>query len=225
MTLVRQQQPDIVCLQEVRRLNDREDQATRIAAGAGLKYMASPAAIGLPRKRWCDVAVLSRWPIVKAATLALADDDDVYAIIATIDAPGGQLHVVSVHAKSSALVSTGYVVETSKVRLAQLQRLIAVIGTYRGDVLIVGDINAMPLMPGYLMLASQYTPLSTSPDPAALLTFPAHKPRIQIDHVFGRGPFTTRACRAIDSRASDHRPIVLELSRATSDTPATKPAN
>lgn len=138
-----EEQPDIVCLQEVW-ADDERDQAQELAAGLGCTAVRTEG-VQMDGVSFGN-AVLSRWPIVSSSQVALprADGSDGHrrALVAVLDTPWGAWPVISTH--------LDYRFDDSAVRERQAAALLELIASVRGDperdppVIIGGDFNAVP---------------------------------------------------------------------------------
>ncbi|WP_259464549.1 endonuclease/exonuclease/phosphatase family protein [Streptomyces sp. TLI_171] len=83
--------------------------------------------------------------------------------------------------------------------------------------LLLGDLNLPGALPAAALRAADRSarrPPSGWRDLARAATFPAHRPRLQLDHILagGPGPDVPTAVRSPAMTISDHRPLVVELS-------------
>ncbi|MFJ5264411.1 endonuclease/exonuclease/phosphatase family protein [Streptomyces sp. NPDC088387] len=248
---LRELRPDVVGLQEVWE-GGGENLAGWLAGELGLHvaYAPSPAP-----ERWRsrigdpDVgignAVLSRWPIVERATLALPAPADLAdgrsALYTRLAAPGHEVPFFTTH-----LTSVPY---GSATRVAQVRALAEFVAARRGDTpfpaVVTGDFNAFPdsdeirlfgglrtapAVPGQVFLdAWQYA------DPAAPYAtwdpvnpyLPLGEPPVRIDyiHVGPPGPGGLGRVRAVRRAGdapvdgvwpSDHAAVVAELATEAS---------
>ena len=111
-------------------------------------------------------------------------------------------------------------------RLSQVDALLDLAMEHHGPKVWMGDFNATPDMPeiqrlvaGMAGTALSYgePPLPLWLDPApdsAAPTFPSHQPKSRIDYAFVSPDLTGSVLRyeALQSDASDHLPVLLELS-------------
>lgn len=78
-------------------------------------------------------------------------------------------------------------------------------------VLIAGDLNDTPDSRTIAILKASYTDAFAAKQGAN--TFPANNPASRIDYIWGNGRITFRDnARVIETEASDHRPIVVDVS-------------
>ncbi len=93
-------------------------------------------------------------------------------------------------------------------RVLQIERIVDILKESSYPVLLGGDFNARPNSKTILEGMRGWQPLTNDE-----LTFPAHKPTIKIDYLFGYPKNVWRVVRTqvIQSHLSDHLPIVTEL--------------
>ncbi|MFQ5411661.1 MAG: endonuclease/exonuclease/phosphatase family protein [Phycisphaerae bacterium] len=216
---IRDQEPDIVFLQEATRPEfdpHRRDQAAAIAEELGGYHVASAAGLDyLHPPSQGDPAILSRFDLRDARMIHGKDRGRAFGLLATINAPGRSLHLLSVHTHATFKLEFGHIWESSKTRMIQVTQLMELVEKLDGDVIIAGDFNAADWMPEYKMLTRHWTDFGlVSGD--AKLSFPSHQPQVRIDYVFGRGAFETRSYEVLDVRLSDHRPVSALIERAGS---------
>jgi len=209
---VRLLDPDVLGLQEVDRGQTRSHgiDLTAVAAEAMGARDATfvPALTGTPGEGWHqprssdphDVAaygnaLLSRLPVrswvrvrLPALPLRRPRDEPRVAIGATLDG----VSVFTTH--------LSYLPPWNRV---QLHRLLSSLRRLPGPQLLTGDLNIAGALPRSLR---DWTPLVHEP------TFPADKPRVQLDHVLARrcAP-TVHSVQVIELPLSDHRAVVVDL--------------
>lgn len=146
--VLRQEAPDVVCLQEVWATRDDAgvvvDQAGLLAEALGLHAVTTEYAWfdGLS----FDNAILSRWPLHVRADEPLPDAGGEpghrRALIADVETPWGRWPVMSTHLE--------YRFDGSATRMRQLHRVLDLVGEHRGDpesdlpMVVGGDLNAVP---------------------------------------------------------------------------------
>jgi endonuclease/exonuclease/phosphatase family metal-dependent hydrolase len=219
---IRALSPDIVGLEEVDvHWADRSnfvDQATRLGESLGMAVRFAPIYV-LPGptadapKREFGVALLSRYPIVSWANdtvtrLSTQAENSVPArmpglLTATIDVHGERIRVFVTHLDYR---------KDPAVRRTQVAELLARIGDVDTPTLLLGDMNAAPdaaeLQPLFARLRDSW-PTTAGPG----FTYPADTPADRIDYVLvsPNGKVDTAYVPVVPA-ASDHRPVVVELS-------------
>lgn len=150
------------------------------------------------------VAILSRWPLSDLATVLYAVGDQ----------PGGALRGALVDpatGRSLTLVGTQFTPGDDADRIEQLALLLSLLGD-RTPAALAADFNAPPGAPLY----EQLTAAASFADPDRVLgieggyTTPAVNPTARHDMILVRGvePLDSRQ---VDSAASDHRLVVVEV--------------
>ena len=228
---------DVVGLQEVDHAQDRSagiDQTAVVADELAAAYWRfAPAVLGTPGpvRTWTvateeepasgvasyGVGLVSRHPVrawhvlrLPAAPgripllvpgdrprLARVPDEPRIALAAVVEAPFGPVTMITVHLS----FVPGF-------NIAQLRRLAQWATDLPGPHLLMGDLNLPGLVP---RLVTGWTQL------ARVATYPAPRPRVQLDHVLGRGVglAAVRAVSTRDGGISDHRALVVDLELAT----------
>ncbi|MCK9899749.1 endonuclease [Parafrankia colletiae] len=156
----------------------------------------------LPVRRWW-VLPLGRAPVrapilvpggSRRARLILFDDEPRVALAAVVETPAGPLTVVTTHLS----FAPGW-------NAVQLRRLVGLLRGLDGPVLLLGDLN----LPGRLPTA-----LTGWRRLAAHRTYPAHAPRVQLDHMLARGPVgPVTATEARRTAVSDHLALLADIRR------------
>ncbi len=220
---------DLLGLQEVDRNQPRSRHAdlTAIAAEAmdAPHHLFVAALSGTPGATWSaatgeeqpdsaayGVALLSRhpvlgWRVVRLPAVpvpvphrfhdrrlpTLVRDEPRVAVVADVDAPRGRLQVVVTHLSF-----------LTPWNVRQLRRLVAALDPHVPTVLM-GDLN---LGPGPATRVTGMRPLATG------LTFPAHEPTEQLDHLLAGGDVGTATGSVVHLPMSDHRALVADLDPA-----------
>ena len=213
---LRQQDADVICLQEIHRedvpgAKTKSDQAVRIAKALGL-HVVSAATLGVPAEQACDPAILSRFDLTDGAAHALNTGGWCFAVSAQVKAKGRRLNLVSVHTHSTFSLRPKHLIESTETRMAEIEGIRAIVEKLEGDVIVAGDFNAMPLMPEYLLLTRDLRDYGSASKEDEL-SFPASKPTVRIDYVFGRGEFAAASYQVMGGRLSDHLPVLAVLQR------------
>lgn len=222
---------DLVALQEVDRRLERTggvDQVAWLAERLGLHGLFAPALLGDPGTRWTElrgpdpggpaygVGLLSRTPLNDPQRLALPgggdgsrrpgatpqnpgwDNEPRVALAATVDVGGTAVRVATAHL--SYLPWRG---------LAQLRAAASGIAARPGPAALLGDLN-LPALPVRLMLVDAdhdggWTHAGGAP------TYPAWRPRLQVDQLLVRGGLTVRDITVAPQATSDHLPLVATV--------------
>jgi endonuclease/exonuclease/phosphatase family metal-dependent hydrolase len=208
---VEQLDADIVCLQEVRRMNRREERFfAHWPAQPQADYLAPEGyetvyrSNAITRHGEHGNAMLSRWPVLSQQHRDISDHrfeqrGFVHAEVQVVDRV---VHVIVVHLG---------LVPASRVR--QTAQLLAFIeGHIPADakVLVAGDFNDWGTGLGRRMAASGFGEWREKATP----TYPSRLPLNQLDHVYARGlkPLTAMVPTGrVWPRMSDHLPLVAEF--------------
>ncbi|KPM57790.1 endonuclease [Frankia sp. CcI49] len=156
----------------------------------------------LPVRRWW-VVPLGRSPVrspvlvpgtSRRVRMILLDDEPRVALAAVVETASGPLTVVTTHLS----FAPGW-------NAWQLRRLVGRLREVDGPVLMLGDLN----LPG--RLPTWFTGWRRL---AAHRTYPAHAPRVQLDHILARGPVgTVAASEARRTAVSDHLALLVDIRR------------
>ena len=221
---------DVLVLQEVDRDQPRSGGADlcRVAAEAmgAREQVFAPTLYGTPGERWTAAddhprdgpaygcALLSRFPLravqvlrmpaapvalplwVPGAGVLVVREEPRVAIVAQADVGDGhELTVVGTHLAFAPVWKS-----------RQLRRVVEQVRARPDPLLLLGDLNLRGSTPARL---TGYRSLADRP------TFPAPRPRFQLDHVLLRQSDVGRASVVATSTpslaVSDHRPLVVEL--------------
>jgi endonuclease/exonuclease/phosphatase family metal-dependent hydrolase len=226
---------DVVAMQEVDRLLPRSggvDQAAAVAAtcsgdgppwravfGAALRGTpgpggdSAPATASLADVPSYGVALLSRHALADVRELRLAPargrrpiplppgtrppvwfiaDEQRVAVATALDTPAGPLTVVTTHLSFAPVRA-----------VLQLRRIRAWARDLPRPLVVMGDLN---LPASVVRRATGWTPLVQQP------TFPASRPRVQLDHVLADGlSWPVVEASAVQVGGSDHRALVVDL--------------
>ena len=208
---IRSLDADLLGLQEVDRHQPRSHRAdlTAIAADAmgTWHHLFVPALTGTPGA-WSaatgdeppdspgyGVALLSRydvlgWRVVRLPVAPVPDEPRV-AVVAEVGSPLGPIDVVTTH--------LSFLPPWTE---RQLRRLMAELAPRTNPLVLLGDLNLGPAA------ARRVTGLTAL---AEGLTFPADRPRWQLDHVLGDGLPEPVGSRVVRLQLSDHRALVVDL--------------
>lgn len=221
---------DVLALQEVDQDQPRSDMAdlTAVAAEAmgAVSHRFVAAIAGTPGATWITatgheqpgaaaygVALLSRfpatsWQVVRLPRIPLkfplylrgsnrllvVDEEPRAAVIGRFETPDGPLTVANTH--------LSFVPGWNR---RQLRRLVCDLRGLPGPHVLTGDLNLKPDAAGRI---SGMRPLATA------LTFPAHAPDRQLDHLLTDDPaLVATDVRAPQMPISDHRPLIVDIER------------
>ena len=209
---VEQLDADIVCLQEVRKLNHREaryfdrwpvvPQADYLAPEG---YEAVYRTNAYTRHGEHGNALLTRWPVVAHQHEDISDHrlEQRGLLHVEVEVLGRRVHAIVVHLG---------LIPGSRVRqIAQLQRFIEREIPPGSPLVVAGDFNDWGLQIKRMLRTFG---LYEYEDARNVLTYPARMPLAQLDHVYVRGltPMGLHVPRGrIWWRMSDHLPLIAEF--------------
>jgi endonuclease/exonuclease/phosphatase family metal-dependent hydrolase len=208
---------DVVALQEVDvhwdARSDFRDQAHDLADMLRMRvffapiYDLDPLTPGAPRRQY-GVAVLSRFPVLhtenhEITRLSTQDSNPVPA-----PAPGFAEAVVLVRGVPVHVYSTHLDYRPDPaVRAMQVADTLRIMSDDRGPQVLLGDFNAPHEAPELAPLWTVLTDAAPDGD-----TYPAQAPTKRIDFVTVSEGVRVRSARVPETLASDHRPVLAELS-------------
>lgn len=205
-TLIRDESPDVVAVQEVDFKTTRVkgvDQPAELERLTGMQAHFAPA-FDLLGGQYGQV-VLSKSPIADVQVLQLPrmKDEQRIALVATIDHPSGDFRFVATHLTHN----------NEEERVGQVKALLEALRSLKPlPTIIAGDLNAVPGSRPMQHLLEAFE--DTTGDDA--LTHPAEEPKIKIDWILigKESPWLVKSAKVVDDNvASDHRPVVAELTR------------
>ena len=189
------------------------------------------------KEHFFDVGILSKYPFTEVKSPAINQDSINYFIKAwDVDAPGGELRVVSMHLSSlrftindSQRLDSMNVPSDRKRRVKsvvnkldygfkthvrQVEAMRQLLDETEGDVLVMGDMNDTPGSYAYRTLCGDdlldaWAEAGRGP----VYTFHAHHLYVKIDHIFYRGDIKVLSCRCDKEGESDHYPLVATFER------------
>ena len=189
------------------------------------------------KKQFFDVGILSKYPFTEVESPVLSKDTTGYFIKAwDVDAPGGELRVVSMHLSSIRLSeSDSKILELMNKPSGRRERARSVLNKLTdsfnthagqgramrqlldetvGDVLVMGDMNETPGSFCYRTVCGDdlhdaWAETGFGP----INTFHAHHMYVKIDHILYRGDLKPLSCRRDKAGESDHYPLVAVFER------------
>ena len=200
--LVRESTPDLVLLQELA----SRDHAEHFAELAGLPHLAFGAA-RKTRSGEFGNALLSRWPIEAVETHPVAPGwplSQARAVLAaTIQSDGERIHVLATHFG----LWPGEPEQAAQVVLdAAAKRT--------GPMIVGGDFNRPRASAAcHRHLRTTLTDAARTNGQSPQPTFPAPCPVLRLDYIYVRA-LRVHRLEVIESSASDHRPVLADLSVA-----------
>jgi endonuclease/exonuclease/phosphatase family metal-dependent hydrolase len=203
-SVIRQAQPDLVCVQEAPRFLRWRSKCAALARTSGLVVVTGGrpagamlllARLGVEVHGTRDV-LLSRTPGLHQRGLAVAE----------VSVGGLRVAVASMHLGLRA-----------DERLRHVDEVTDALSVYEVPVVVAGDVNERPGEPAWSLLTETFQDswAAAGNDPAAGLTFSAAAPYQRIDGVFADRRLRVVGCEVPDqpevATASDHRPVLAVL--------------
>ena len=215
--LVRGTGADVVLLQEVDQRTRRSggvDQPAVLAARTGM-HVAFGSALDYDGGKY-GVAVLSRWPIVSDTLIHLpvtpaqeragGSHEPRGALRVTVAGPTGRLTIIDTHLDASG---------TDQWRRQEADSIVSLVAqARRADELVIagGDFNSTPesAVQGAVRAGGLRDAWAECAGGDGL-TYPAGVPVKRIDYLFLTGDVRCSSARVVETQASDHRPLFVEL--------------
>jgi len=205
---IREQNPDLVALQEVDRFADRTQQIDEIAELArltGMEY-AYGKTLNHGLKGEYGIAILSRFPVLEQSYSQLPQ-------LGNREARGVLSVTIIQNNRIIRFACTHFCHESKERRIKQAQKINELFTGFTGDsdspVIIGGDFNATPVDSCISVLKERWT------DATDLMpTFGNPLPSSKLDYIFyyPNNVFRVMETKVIpDSISSDHRPVLSTL--------------
>lgn len=213
---------DIIGLQEVdvhwSARSQWRDLATEIADGLGMNvffgpiYDLDPLAEGQPRRQFGN-AILSRYPILYAENHSITRLSTQVPNPEPEPAPGFPEVVVNVAGAHVHVYNTHLDYRSDpSVRRLQVADMLRIMSEDQGQrQLLLGDLNARPYAPELAPLWEHVTDAWLVGGSGPEMTYPASAPDRRIDYIAGSPRVTVRSVRVPYTIASDHLPVVADL--------------
>jgi endonuclease/exonuclease/phosphatase family metal-dependent hydrolase len=212
---VEQFDADIVCLQEVRRVNRKEAKYfTRWPELPQADYLAPEGYEAVYRTNAHTRhgehgnALLSRWPVISHQHEDMSDHrfEQRGLLHSEVLVQGTPVHVIVVH--------LGLIAASRTRQLAQLSKFIDREIPENAVLMVAGDFNS-PVAPVLWAQAAMKSRANAKVQVAERHpTFPSRLPLVQLDHVFGRHAKRTTSHvprGAVWARMSDHLPLIVDF--------------
>ena len=210
----------IVGLQEVDRhwsaRSNYQDQAAWLAERLNMHY-AYAANLDLgpepghSDRRQYGTAVLSKYPILSSENHLLTNIQ--YAEKPT-EQRGLLETVINVEGNHISFYNTHLDHRRSEQRQLQVKEIIGITSGSGRPSLLVGDLNAIPASTEMQELMSRFTDVFAALGQDQDYTMPVENPDRRIDYILGQGDIRPRFAEVIKTAASDHLPIIADLSVA-----------
>ncbi|MFC6952812.1 endonuclease/exonuclease/phosphatase family protein [Halorubellus litoreus] len=208
--LLAEHDPDVVGLQET--------EGGRYTTGSAnpVRWLADELDYhydyGVPTRRGgYGVAVLSKYPVLdtKVVSLPVHQSPARWALVATLDAPDGELQTITTHFQTD--------IPEDDEQLGEAQTILGELFSDDHErAVVLGDFNVQPNQdPAYDRLKRDLTDAWTAaghPETGGGGTWPAHDPRQRIDYVWLEGDWTVSRCTRVgDAAVSDHLGVLATV--------------
>ncbi len=217
-TAVAKLDADVICLQEVRRINHKEAaHFTQWPSLPQADFLAPPGYEAVYRTNAFTAhgehgnALLSRYPVKHIGHEDMSDHrfEQRGLLHAVLDIAGQDLHVIVVH--------LGLLAGSRARQLAQIGAYIAREIPQHAALVVAGDFNSAIASQRWAhqhVAAVGKKPLSRLHALKGHPTFPARLPLVQLDHIFARGAAVSKQHVPSEpqwARMSDHLPLIAQL--------------
>jgi endonuclease/exonuclease/phosphatase family metal-dependent hydrolase len=210
---IREEKPDLVALQEVGRHwsadSDFRDQAADLGRLLAMEHVyganldRDPPKRGAPRRQY-GTAILTSWPILASRNILLprasAENEQRGLLVLDVELYDAPFRLHNAHLGVSA-----------QDRELQVQTILAEADKATAAHAVVGDFNARPTAPELAPLFERFRDAWTVAGEGDGYTFPAAAPTARIDYVLVSPELGITTVRIPEVMASDHRPLVAEL--------------
>lgn len=194
---------DICGIQEVDRYLPRSgmsDQAKELSLLCDMQYIFGKN-LRLPFFSAYGTAILSRLPIVDHINYRLPGKGE----------PRGLLKVLISEDEREITFFNTHLGLYAGERVEQAQHIKEIIDQTKGPVILTGDLNEEANGQAVSLLLAGGMSNCLPPGIDYLPTFPAQQSQKQIDYILTRGQWQINKAYTINSKASDHLPLVVEL--------------
>jgi len=206
---IRQQAPDIVCLQEANLGPWNSEMPKRVDSLMPGWHVA----------RFRSFATLSRYRIVSREVHEMQPETGRVVLETVVDVKGRRLVVLNTHLSTAAKGSLlhrsvsleRYMREAVAVRGFQVAVLQKVLGASKGAVVVMGDFNNPPRGVLYHRLLGHLRDAFGLAGFGFGHTYSTRLPVLRLDYVFVNDKLGVKRCFVPRVSASDHRPVVADL--------------
>ncbi len=219
---IRDSGAEVVGLQEVdvhwSSRSNFEDQAERLAEELDMNYFFAPIYSfdplqpGGPRREY-GLAVLSEYPILSAENHEITRLSTQSATPIPEPAPGFPEVVLNVRGVKLHVYDTHLDYRPDPtIRRMQVDDMLEIMAEDEGPKVLTGDLNAPPEAPELARLFEVMNDTWTAAGDGPGHTYPTYDPVKRIDYVLASPDVGVESVSVPDTPASDHRPVVTELS-------------
>lgn len=201
--VIRAQEPDLLCLQEVPRFLGWRKARDALAEAVGMKVLSS--------RRACGIAVLGK-PDVRLLEAH-------YHLLSWVPGLHRRALAVAVVEVSGLTLTVGstHLDLVPGPRLRHAQEICRLLSAYEPPAVLAGDFNGKPGGDTWNLLSGKFQDAYAAAPEGEQLTFPAGNPRWQIDGVFVDRRLRVVGCGVPPDpggdfpKATDHRPLAARI--------------
>lgn len=166
-----------------------------------------------------NLMILSRYPLVQREERPLGRFRK--CLTCRVKVGNRQIRLINVHYRTAEKGQTlahsrwrfrEYLMLTSQVRKEQTHALLRIIRADSSPTIVAGDFNSPPRSYTHRALTRDVRDCFDEAGWGFGYTYAATRQVWRIDYVFVRGDFTVTRCDALDWKASDHLPVMAEVS-------------
>ncbi|MDP1829392.1 MAG: endonuclease/exonuclease/phosphatase family protein [Archangium sp.] len=206
---------DLIGLQEVDRLTRRSgkaNQPAKLAKALGMNVFYAPF---FPWQGGeFGVALLSKHPIIKAKAVKVKGSR-LSQLDAVVRTPSGDVHVIVVHFTVTFPFRDKKETDAcDAARLAEAKTAYALATASDLPVLVMGDMNDDSGSPPYEVFTKSLQDSCDVKGGGLAKTWNSALPITRIDYIWASKQFTVQSCDTLTGQASDHLPVLAELSLA-----------
>ena len=211
-SVIRQNHPDVFCLQEAGDYFYVPDHQPHALARSLPEYHFVTQG---------EIVIASRYPVLSQVSVPLPPGPSSRpALEVVLQTPHGYVAVIAVHLLPNALDQDARFPRRLpndcrrfiEARASQNQALLTFAATVRTPLMICGDFNAEPQTAACRELTRRYPDAFDLAGAGFGYTLTSDRPFMRIDHVLIRPGMKASRAWVPDSRVSDHRPLVVEVS-------------
>ena len=204
--VINHERPDLVGLQEVDRgvkRTEGKDEIAELAAMTHMQYAFAPN-LDFQGGKY-GVAILSRFPIKNTVHRMFENKRET-------ERRGMLLVEVEVDRKPLTFVTTHLDYQFEDGRLFETEQLLRYLTDVKGPLIVVADLNDVPSGSSYQLLRTKFDDAWVASRASGDgLSYPADKPVKRIDHIFSSRGVRAKKAWVVETQASDHVPVVVEL--------------
>lgn len=226
ISMVREHQPDLICLQEFGAEEARARRGTPARQLSEMNYRQ--VATIPPDRRETQRPIYSRYPVVEKQYMPLTEGVESYALRAVLRGPDGDFGVYNIHLRgfSSARpwMGNGNVLDprdwavffrTSGGAYISRAREAAKLREYLDQeslpFIVCGDMNSTSNQWTYHRIADGLRDVFEIAGDGWGKTYHARVPVVRIDYVFASKDWDVHSARVLRAGKSDHRPLLAEI--------------